>query len=150
MFIFCLMLKNTSSTFTLHVLLIYPLVIAHSIYFPPPNSAHLWMSLIWTISIVFDLVYLHPLSEPSNPISTKKVEWFFQCRLYHLSSVQFSAVAQSCPTLCDPMNHSTSGLPVHHQLPEFTQTHIHRVSDAIQPSHPLSSPFPPAPNPSWR
>ena len=81
---------------------------------------------------------------------------------------QFSSVAQSCPTLCDPMNHSTPGLPaaaaakslqscptlrdpidpVHHQLPEFTQTHVHRVSDAIQPSHPLSSPSPPAPNPS--
>ena len=51
-------------------------------------------------------------------------------------SVQFSSVAQSCPTLCDPMNHSTPGLPVHHQLPEFTQTHVHRVHDAIQPSHP--------------
>ena len=56
-------------------------------------------------------------------------------------SVQFSSVAQSCPTLCDPMNCSMPGLPVHHQLPEFTQTHIHRVGDAIQPSHPLSSPF---------
>ena len=63
-------------------------------------------------------------------------------------SVQFSSVAQSCPTLCDPMNRSTPGLPVHHQLPEFTQTHVHRVDDAIQPSHPLSSPSPPAPNPS--
>ena len=63
-------------------------------------------------------------------------------------SVQFSSVAQSCPTLCDPMNRSTPGLPVHHQLPEFTQTLVHRVSDAIQPSHPLSSPSPPAPNPS--
>ena len=63
-------------------------------------------------------------------------------------SVQFSSVAQSCPTLWDPMNHSMPGLPVHHQLPEFTQTHIHRVSDAIQQSHPLSSPSPPAPNPS--
>ena len=63
-------------------------------------------------------------------------------------SVQFSSVAQSCPTLCDPMNRSTPGLPVHHQLPEVTQTHVHRVSDAIQPSHPLSSPSPPAPNPS--
>ena len=62
-------------------------------------------------------------------------------------SVQFSSVAQSCPTLCDPMNHSTPCLPVHHQPPEFTQTHIHRVSDAIQPSHPLSSPSPPAPIP---
>ena len=63
-------------------------------------------------------------------------------------SVQFSSVAQSCPTLCDPMNLSMPGLPVHHQLPEFTQTHVHQVSDAIQPSHPLSSPSPPAPNPS--
>ena len=61
---------------------------------------------------------------------------------------QFSSGAQSCPTLCDPMNHSTSGLLVHHQLPEFTQTHVHWVGDAIQPSHPLSSPSPPAPNPS--
>ena len=62
-------------------------------------------------------------------------------------SDQIRSVAQLCPTLCDPMNRSTPGLPVHHQLPEFTQTHVHRVSDAIQPSHPLSSPSPPAPNP---
>ena len=65
-----------------------------------------------------------------------------------ISSVQFSSVAQSCPTLCDPINCSTPGLPVHHQLPDFTQTHVHRVSDAIQPSHPLLSSSPPAPNPS--
>ena len=65
-----------------------------------------------------------------------------------LTSVQFSSVAQLCPTLCDPMNHSTPGLPVHHQLPEFTRTHVHRLGDAIQPSHPLSSPSPPAPIPS--
>ena len=57
---------------------------------------------------------------------------------------QFSSVAQSCPTLCKPMNRSTPGLPVHHQLPEFTQTHVHQVSDAIQPSHPLSYPSRPA------
>ena len=63
-------------------------------------------------------------------------------------NIQFSSVTESCSTLCDPMNHSTPGLPVHHQLPEFTQTHVHRVGDAIQPSHPLSSPSPPAPNPS--
>ena len=68
--------------------------------------------------------------------------YFFFCQ------PQFISVPQSCPTLCDPMNHSTPGLPVHHQLPEFTQTHVHRVGDAIQPSHPLSSPSPPAPNPS--
>ena len=63
-----------------------------------------------------------------------------------LTSVQYSSVAQSCPTLCDPMNCSTPGLPVHHQLLESTQTHVHRVGDAIQPSHPLSSPSPPALN----
>ena len=61
----------------------------------------------------------------------------------HISD-QIRSVAQSCPTLCDPMNHSTPGLPVHHQLPESAQNHVHRVGDAIQPSHPLSSPFPPA------
>ena len=66
---------------------------------------------------------------------------FFSFRSLH----QFSSVAQSCPTLCNPMNRSTPSLPVHHQLPEFTQTHIHWVGDTIQPSHPLSSPFPPAP-----
>ena len=59
------------------------------------------------------------------------------------SSVQFSLVTHLCLTLCDPMNCSRSGLPVHHQLPEFTQTHAHWISDAIQPSHPLSSPSPP-------
>ena len=64
------------------------------------------------------------------------------------SSVQFCSVTQSCPTLCDPMNRSTPSLPVHHHLPEFTQTHVHRVRDAIQPPHPRSSPSPPAPNPS--
>ena len=63
-------------------------------------------------------------------------------------SISISSVAQLCPTLCDTMNRSTPGLPVHHQLPEFTQTHVHQVGDAIQPSHPLSSTSPPAPNPS--
>ena len=64
------------------------------------------------------------------------------------NSLLFSSVTQSCLTLCDPMNRSMPGFPVYHQLPEFTQTHVHRVGDAIQPSHPLSSPSPPAPNPS--
>ena len=70
------------------------------------------------------------------------------CSAQLWASVQFSSVAQLCPALCDVMNCSTPGLPVHHQLPESTQTHVHRVGDAIQPSHPLSSPSPPAPNPS--
>ena len=68
--------------------------------------------------------------------------------IIEINLVQFSSVAQLCPILWDPMNCSTPGLPVHHKLPEFTQTHAHRVGDAIQPSHPLSSPSPPAPNPS--
>ena len=73
--------------------------------------------------------------------------WSFCFSIIPLSD-QIRSVAQSCLTLCDPMNRSTPGLPVHHQFPEFTQTHVHRVGDAIQPSHPLSSPSPPAPNPS--
>ena len=74
--------------------------------------------------------------------------------LYHWATreasakVQLSSVTQSCLTLCDPMNYSMPGLPVHHQLLEFTQTHFHQVGDTIQPSHPLPSPSPPAPNPS--
>ena len=69
-----------------------------------------------------------------------KIIWTFQL-LFSWYSAQFSSVSQSCPTLCDPMNGSTPGLPVHHQLPEFIQTYAHRVSDAIQPSHPLSPPL---------
>ena len=75
-------------------------------------------------------------------------ELFYSQGKYPFSSVQFISVAQSCLTLCDPMNRSTPGLPVHHQFLEFTQTHVHRIGDAIQPSHPLLSPSPPAPNPS--
>ena len=68
--------------------------------------------------------------------------------MHNILSDQIRSVTQLCPTLFDPMNRSTPGLPVHHQLLEFTETHVHRVSDAIQPSHPLSSPPPPALNPS--
>ena len=103
----------------------------------------------------FKALLLRPLSLLNWPT---KIIWdnnlFYLMSLYlksadfQFSSVQFSSVAQSCPILCDPMNHSTPGLPVHHQLPEFTQTHVHRVGDAIQPSHSLSSLSPPAPNPS--
>ena len=80
----------------------------------------------------------------NNPIS------YLHLSFVHLLSVtnQIRSVVQSCLTLCDRVNRSTPGLPVHHQLPEFTETHVHRVNDAIQPSHPLSSPSPPAPNPS--
>ena len=74
----------------------------------------------------------HPLLHYLDPFNTEEITWF-----------QFSSVAQLCPTLCDPMNCSIPGLPVYHQLQEFTQTHVHWVGDAIQPSHPLSSPSPP-------
>ena len=96
---------------------------------------------------------LSDLMDCSLPGSS--VHGIFQARVlewgaiaFQFSSVHFSSVAQLCPNLCGPMNQSTPGLPVHHQLPESTQTHVHQVSDAIQPSHPLSSPSPPAPNPS--
>ena len=85
----------------------------------------------------------------SNPMDCSlpgsSIHWIFQARVLEWGA---SSVTQSCPTFCDPMNRSTPGLPVHHHLPEFTQTHVHRVSDAIQPSHPGLSPSPPAPNPS--
>ena len=87
------------------------------------------------------------LSRVFSNTAVQKHQFFSTQLLYQFSSVQFSSVAQLCPTLCNPMNRSTPGLPVHHQLPEFTQTHVHWVSDAIQPSHPLSSPSPLAPNP---
>ena len=78
----------------------------------------------------------------------RKFQYIILLTIITMLCIQVSSVTQSCPTLCDPMNRSTPGLPVHHQLPEFTQTHVHQVGDAIQPSHPLSSPSPPAPNPS--
>ena len=90
---------------------------------------------------------------PTSHAEEDEVERFYEdlqdlLELTPKIHIQFSSVAQSSPTLCHPMNRSMPGLPVPHHLPEFTQTHIHRVSNAIQPSHPLSSPFPPAPNPS--
>ena len=90
----------------------------------------------------------HPNAEEYTFFSSAHGTFSRRDQILGHRSVQFSSVAQSCPTLCNLMNCSTPGLPVHHQLPEFTQNHIHQVSDAIQPSHPLSSPFPPTPNPS--
>ena len=97
-----------------------------------------------------------PLGDLPNPVIKPKccvscfAGRFFThwatCEALQFNSVQFSSVTQWCPTLSDTMNCSTSGLPVHHQLPQFTQTHVHRVGDAIQPSHPLMSPSPPALN----
>ena len=87
--------------------------------------------------------YQGPSSCPGQKLTIIAISLF---TLYHITTVQFSSVAQSCPTLCDPMGWNTPGLPVHHQLLEFTQTHVHWVSDAIQPCHPLSSPSLPAPS----
>ena len=103
-----------------------------------------------TESVMLSQPSHRPLPSSSFAFNLSRHQGLFQRVLSCLvsCSVQFSSVTQSCPTLCDPMNHSTPGLPVHHQPPEFTQTHVHRVSDAIQPSHPLLSPSPPAPNPS--
>ena len=115
---------------------------------------HPWSSPRWVnvMLLTFSVLWKHAFT------ASKAVTSYFFSTLTtfkHLpglsssvSSVQFSSFTQLCPTLCDPMNHSTPGLPVHHQLQEFTQIHIQRVSDAIQPSHPRSSPSPPAPNPS--
>ena len=108
-------------------------------HFPAPYSAH--PQSFSSVRSEF-----HYLSHPSF------LDWLPTPALAHIyasgNCVQFSLVTQSCPTLCDPVNRSTPGLPVHHLFLEFTQTHVHRVSDAIQPSHPLSSPSPSAPNPS--
>ena len=113
------------------------------------------VSLIWKLHISYSLVGTLVLL--GTQAGNLDVTDLWHCLLFLLFTVilqsapfpfQFSSVDQSCLTLCDPMNCSMPGLPVHHQLPEFTQTHIHRFSDAIQPSHPLSSPSPPAPSPS--
>ena len=123
-----------------------------------PGPATRFIHDILHVSMPFSQIF------PPSPSPTESIRLFYssvslllsriQGYCYHLSKFhiyafsQFSSVAQSCPTLCNPMNRSMPGLPVHHQLPEFTQTHVHRVSDVIHPSHPLSSPSPPAPNPS--
>ena len=90
--------------------------------------------------------YYGVVTDPEPDIIECDVNWAL--RSIQFSSVQFSSVAQPYPTLCDPRNPSIPGLPIHHQLLELTQTHVHQVGDAIQPSYPLSSPSPPAPDPS--
>ena len=106
--------------------------------------SQLSLAIHFTHDSVYKFMLLSPFV-PSSPSATISMSPF-STSLSPFSSVQFSSVAQSCPTLCDPLDYSTPGLPVHHQLLEFTQTHVHWVGDAIQASHPLSSPSPPAPN----
>ena len=105
----------------------------------------LW--LYGTTTMYTDVITVH--CSPAGRLNIIALGIDLGAGCYRLSGLhQFSLVTQSCPTLCDPMNCSTPGLPVYHQLPEFTQTHVHWVSDAIQLSHSLLSPSPPAPNPS--
>ena len=116
------------------------------------SPAHVILELLggtWESLVVFSWCLLSFLSSsntsPPHHHPHKRQESQLGFRLFLLLlSVQFSSVVQSCPTLCNSMNRSTPGLPVHHQLLEFTQTHVYLVSDSIQPSHPLLSPSPPA------
>ena len=146
-----------------HLILCCPLLLLPSIFpsirvFSTESALRIRWPKYWSFSF-----NISPSDEYSGLISFR-TDWFdllavqgtLKSLFQHHSSKasilwrsdQIRSVAQSCPTLCDPMNRSTPGLPVHHQLPEFIETHVHQVSDAIQPSHPLSSPSPPAPNPS--
>ena len=106
-----------------------------------------WAPPIQPLYIANKIIFLKEWYTKTMPFPwLRMLQWpLLKSSIVNLTMGLFNSVTQSCPT---PMNRSTPGLPVHHQLPEFTQTHVHRVSDAIQPSHPLSSPSPPAPNPS--
>ena len=97
---------------------------------------------------LFSSVQFSSVSQSCPTLVLSSFQFSRSVMSYSAAAAAAAKSLQSCPTLYDPMNRSTPGLPVHHQLPEFTQTHVHRVGDAIQPSHPLSSPSPPAPNPS--
>ena len=131
---------------------LFYLILQLSSYSVIPFHRFLTLSCISDDTRICDGAYcvtLFVMDFPRNASTAKSsVPLCSYLNFHFLNSLQFSSVAQSCPALCDPMNHRTPGLPVHHQLPEFTQTHVHRVSDANQPSHPLLSPSPPAPNPS--
>ena len=137
-----------------------PSALALSVLFHASNLD--WSSISHMVIYMFQCYSLksfHPRLLPESPKVYSLYLCHFCCLAYrviitifvnsiYIHSVQFSSVAEVCLTLCNPMNCSTPGLPVHHHLPEFTQAHVHRVRDAIQPSHPQSSPSPLAPNPS--
>ena len=106
------------------------------------RNEHLPLATTW---VDLEIIMLSEMLDRKRQILS---DITYMWNIVNITDVQFSSVAQSCPTLCDHMNCSTPGLPVYHHLPEFTQTHVHRVSDAIQLSHPLASPSPLAPNPS--
>ena len=131
----------------MHFWKVYLFIHSHSLRADVVPIHFLWIWEIWCIKA--DLVFFS-----QNLLDSKRdrhSSTIFKKSSYRVVSAigdQIRSVAQSCPTLCNSMNCCTPGLPVHHQLPEFTQTHVHWVSDAIQPTHPLSSPSPPAPSPS--
>ena len=114
------------------------------------NNCHNLKTIQTSFNWLMNEESVHTLKQwnTSQQLEKQKDNWYTQKNGWLFSSVQFSLVAQLCPTLCNPHESQCAGLPLHHQLPEFIQTHVHRVSDAIQPSHPLSSSSPPAPNPS--
>ena len=113
---------------------------------PGPPALGAWNLSHWTTDWLGLLAAWRSLKSLLQNHSSKHQFFGTQSSLWSNSHIRISSVAQSYPTLCDPVNHSMPGLPVHHQLPKSTQTHVHCVSDAIQPSHPLSSPSPPALN----
>ena len=116
------------------------IMLFHYIYSSTQFTKYIHSTFTW-LAWFIELLFLQ-----CQVTTIYKIDMQGKCSVIH--SVQFSSVSQSCLTLCDPMNCSTPGLPVHHHLPEFTQTYVHRVGDAIQPSYPQSSPSPPAPNSS--
>ena len=123
--------------------------ISLTLCFPNFESFHVKVdSLLNFVSCSNNSQLLSPLLQLANGLVASGISFKTLWNNCQYQSVQFSSVTQSWPTICDPMNHSMPGLPVHHHLLELTQTHVHWVHDAIQPSHPLLSPSPPAPNPS--
>ena len=112
-----------------------------------PLDRRAWWATVHGVAKVLDTTgHIAHMCVHTDTYEKTSISHFSSLQFSH--PVQFSSVTQLCLTLCHPMNCSKPGLPVHQQLQEFTQTHVHRVSDAIQPSHPLLSPYPPAPNPS--
>ena len=109
--------------------------------YPARSMSFSHKSHVWLFATPWTVAHEAPLSMGFFQVII--LEWVATLQSSQISSVQFSSVTQSCPTLYDPKDCSTPGLPAHHQFPEFTQTHVHWVGVAIQPSHPLSPPSPP-------
>ena len=139
-------------TLEFYIALVLPHLAIHKLLWP--QTSYLLVKWFWWGSLsILSLAIVPKIWDPGQQGPNllyapghNWMAWIQQASIKYTYMIQFSWVTQSRPTLCDPMNPSMPGLPVHHQLPEFTQTHVHRVGDAIQLSHPLSSPSPLAPN----